>query len=84
MMRSLVIAALALALTVTAAFAGPVTHNQAKSIQQAINGQDCYGGEMETESNGKAAFEVDDAVCRDGVYDFKLDKDFNILSRKKS
>ncbi len=83
-MKSLAVAALALGLTATTAFAGPVTHDQAKSIQAAINGQDCYGGEFETESNGKAAFEVDDSVCRDGVYDFKLDKDFNILSRVKS
>ena len=83
-MKILAITALALGLSATAALAGPVTHDQAKSIQIAINGQDCYGGEMETESGGNVAFEVEDAVCRDGVFDFKLDKDFNILSRKPS
>lgn len=83
-MKTLTIAALALVIAASAAMAGgPVTHEQAKSIQAALNGQDCYGGEMEAESNGKAAFEIDNAVCRDGEYDFKLDKDFNILSRSK-
>ena len=84
MLKTLTIAALTLAIAIPAAMAGsPVTHGQAKNIQAALNGQDCYGGEMEAESKGKVAFEVDDAVCRDGEYDFKLDKDFNILSRSK-
>ena len=82
-MKILAITALALGMSVSAALAGTVTHDQARSIQAAINAQNCYGGEMETESNGNVAFEVEDAVCPDGVYDFKLDKDFNVLSRSK-
>jgi hypothetical protein len=29
---------------------------------------------------GSGFFEVDDAKCRDGQYDIKLDKDFKVLS----
>ena len=83
-MKILAIIALALGLSATAAVAGPVTHDQARNIQAAIVAQDCYGGELETESGGNVAFEVEDAVCPDGVFDFKLDRDFNILSRTKS
>jgi hypothetical protein len=40
----------------------------------------CKGGEMEKQSEGNAfAFEVDDAECKDGEYDVKLDKDFKVI-----
>ncbi len=83
-MKILAIMALALGMSASAALAGPVTHDQARNIQASIVAENCFGGEMETESNGNVAFEVEDAVCPDGVFDFKLDKDFNILSRTKS
>ena len=35
---------------------------------------------MEKEAEGSSYFEVDDARCRDGQYDIKLDKDFKITS----
>jgi len=83
-MRTLAIAVLALACIGTAACADDsVTYDQAKSIQDALNALDCLGGDMETETGDGAAFEVDEAVCKDGQYDFKLDKDFNVISQKK-
>jgi hypothetical protein len=38
----------------------------------------CTGGKMEKETEGSGYFEVDDAKCRDGQYDIKLDKDFKV------
>lgn len=56
------------------------TPEQAEKIAAALAAQGCQGGEMEVD-DGK--FEVDDAKCADGEYDFELDKDFNIISKKK-
>jgi hypothetical protein len=61
-----------------------VSFEEAKGIQAALNAMDCYGGDMERENNGAVAFEVDDAVCADGQYDFKLDKSLGVVSKKKS
>ncbi|MCP4781699.1 MAG: hypothetical protein GY877_13475 [Hyphomicrobium sp.] len=78
------LALVALACTGTAACADDrVTPEEAKSIQAALNSLDCYGGDMERKSGGAAAYEVDDAVCKDGQYEFKLDKDFKITSKKR-
>ena len=38
----------------------------------------CTGGKMEKETEASGYFEVDDAKCKEGQYDFKLDKDFNV------
>ena len=35
---------------------------------------------MERETEGSGYFEVDDAKCKGGQYDIKLDKDFNVTS----
>jgi hypothetical protein len=39
----------------------------------------CSGGKMEQETEGTSVYEVDDATCKDGRYDVKLDKDFKVL-----
>ena len=36
-------------------------------------------GKMEKETEGSGLYEVDDAKCRDGQYDIKLDKDFKVI-----
>ena len=82
-MKKLAIALIVFGSAASAAHAGTaVTHDQAKRIQAALNALDCYGGEMEAERGG-AVFEVDDAVCKDGEYDFKLDKNFKVLSQTR-
>ena len=84
-MKALVLAAAAVALTASSLAADDsVSFEEAKSIQAALNAINCYGGDMERENNGAVAFEVDDAVCADGQYDFKLDKSFGVVSKKKS
>jgi len=80
-MRSIAIAVLALACFGTGARADEkVSQAEAKSIQEAIEPSGCFGGEMEKETEGTGVYEVDDATCKDGQYDIKLDKDFNVLS----
>lgn len=61
-----------------------ITYEEAKGIQAALNALDCLGGDMDTETDGTTAYEVDDAACKDGQYDFKLDKDFKVISQTKS
>jgi hypothetical protein len=56
----------------------PVTPAEAEKIKAALEAWGCTGGKMEKETEGSGYFEVDDAKCKDGQYDFKLDKDFKV------
>jgi hypothetical protein len=56
----------------------PVTPAEAEKIKAALEAWGCSGGKMEKETEGSGYFEVDDAKCKDGQYDFKLDKDFKV------
>jgi len=81
MMRIIAIAALALAFCGTAVLADEkVSQAEAKSIQEALTPLGCFGGEMEKESEGTGFYEVDDATCKDGQYDIKLDKNFKVIA----
>ena len=53
----------------------PVTPAEAQKIKAALEAWGCTGGKMEKETEGSGYFEIDDAKCRDGQYDIKLDKD---------
>ena len=55
-----------------------VTPAEAEKIKAALEAWGCTGGKMEKETEGSGYFEVDDAKCRDGQYDIKLDKDFKV------
>ena len=55
-----------------------VTPAEAEKIKAALEAWGCTGGKMERETEGSGYFEVDDAKCRDGQYDIKLDKDFKV------
>lgn len=80
MKHILIIFAVALA-SGTFAFADtPVTPAEADKIKAALELLGCTGGKMEKETEGSGYFEVDDAKCRDGQYDIKLDKDFKVIS----
>lgn len=56
----------------------PVTPTEAEKIKAALEAWGCSGGKMEKETEASGYFEVDDAKCKDGQYDFKLDKDFKV------
>ena len=80
-MKTIMITALAAALFSTAALADDkVSEAEGKSIQAALTAWGCEGGKMEKESEGTGVYEVDDAKCKDGQYDFKLDKNFKVIA----
>jgi hypothetical protein len=80
-MKHISIALAAALVSSTFAFADtPITPAEAEKIKAALEAFGCTGGKMEKETEGSGYFEVDDAKCRDGQYDIKLDKDFKIIS----
>ena len=76
---SLAIAAVLVSSTFALADA-PVTPAEAEKIKATLEAFGCTGGKMEKETEGSGYFEVDDAKCKDGQYDIKLDKDFKMIS----
>jgi hypothetical protein len=58
----------------------PVTPAEAEKIKAVLETLGCTGGKMEKETEGSGYFEVDDAKCRDGQFDIKLDKDFKMIA----
>lgn len=73
---------------VTLAFAGgialadsPVSEADGAKIKAALEAVGCEGGKYEQETEASGVYEVDDAKCKDGQFDFKLDKSFKILSK---
>ena len=74
--------ALAFALSGSAALAdSPVKDADAAKIKAALTAVGCEGGKYEQETEATGLFEVDDAKCKDGQFDFKLDKDFKIVNK---
>jgi hypothetical protein len=57
-----------------------VTPAESEKIKAVLEAWGCSGGKMEKETEGNGYFEVDDAKCKNGQYDIKLDKDFNVTS----
>jgi hypothetical protein len=58
----------------------PVSPAEADKIKAALEVLGCTGGKMEKETEAGGIFEIDDAKCRDGQYDIKLDKDFKLIA----
>jgi hypothetical protein len=54
----------------------PVTPAEAEKIKASLEGWNCSDGKMEKETEGGV---VEDAKCRDGVYEIKLDQDFKVI-----
>lgn len=74
--------ALVFAVSGTAALADtPVKDADSAKIKAALSAVGCEGGKYEQETEASGVFEVDDAKCKDGQFDFKLDKDFKITSK---
>jgi hypothetical protein len=82
-MRAIVVM-LAIVLSSVAARADrPVTPEERASIAAVLEAEGCSGGEYEYEDDDDEAYEVDDARCADGTYDFELSRDFRILERDR-
>jgi hypothetical protein len=59
----------------------PTPEEQA-SIAAALKAEGCSGGTYEYDDDD-GDFEVEDAQCADGTYDFELTKDFKIRERER-
>ncbi len=80
-MKKFLAAAVVAVLACTPAFADDKPSDaEAAKIKEALAAWGCEGGEMEKETEATSVFEIDDAKCKGGQYDVKLDKDYNILS----
>lgn len=80
-MKRIMIAALGAALCGTGALADEKpTEAEAAKIKQAVAAWGCEGGTYEKETEGSGIFEAEDVKCKAGQYDFRLDKDFNVLA----
>ncbi len=79
-MKPTLMACVVVLLGSTFAFAdSPVSSADAEKIKAALQAWGCSGGKMERETEGSSVYEVDDAKCKDGQYDVKLDKEFKVL-----
>jgi hypothetical protein len=79
MQKFSIIAAVIFAFASTAALAdkeNKPSDAEIAKIKAALAQIGCEGGDYDKEPSG--LFEVDDATCKIGTYDLKLDKDFNI------
>jgi hypothetical protein len=58
--------------------ATPLTPAEEEKVKLALQLWGCSGGNMGKEVSG--IFEVDDAKCKGGQYDIKLDQEFRVIS----
>lgn len=85
MKRTFAIAAAAMmAFGSTAAFAdSDPSAEEAEKIKAAVSDWGCEGGKHEKETEGTGVFEAEDVTCKQGQYDFRLDKDFKVFAITK-
>jgi hypothetical protein len=59
----------------------PVSLVEAAKIITAMQAWGCLGGKMEQskDDDGEFVYEVEGATCKDGLYDFTLDKNFKVV-----
>ena len=82
-MRILLISVALLAIVTMPAKADrPVTDAERAKLMVAVVAQGCAGGKMEWDEDDRG-FEVEDAVCNDGLkYELKFDADFVFKGKK--
>ena len=79
-MKHILVAFVAMSMSTAVLADTPVSEADAQKIRAALEAWGCSGGKMEQETEGTGVYEVDDAKCKDGQYDIKLDKDFKIIA----
>ena len=57
-----------------------VSADEGQKVQAALSAWGCSGGTMEKETEGSGVYEVDDASCKTGQYDVKLNSSFVVTS----
>jgi hypothetical protein len=79
-MRRTVMAFVVVSVSISVALADtPVSPADGEKIKATLQAWGCQGGKMEQETEATGIYEVDDAKCKDGQYDIKLDKDFKVI-----
>ena len=79
-MKHALITVAAICLSITASLAdAPVSEADATKIRATMQAWGCSGGKMEQETEATGVYEVNDAKCKDGQYDIKLDKEFKVI-----
>ena len=78
-MNRILVAFVAMSMSTAVLADTPVSEAEAQKIRAALEAWGCSGGKMEKETEASSLYEVDDAKCKDGQYDFKLDKDFKVI-----
>ena len=56
------------------------TDDEAAKIKATVEAWGCSGGTYEKESEATGVYEAEDVKCKDGQYDFRLDKDFKVFA----
>ena len=79
-MKRILVAFVAISMSTAVSANTPVSEADAQKIRATLQAWGCSGGKMEQETEGTGVYEVDDAKCKDGQYDIKLDKDFKVIS----
>jgi hypothetical protein len=79
-MKRILVAFVAMSMGTAVSADSPVSEADAQKIKATLAAWGCSGGKMEKETEGTGVYEVDDAKCKDGQYDIKLDKDFKVIS----
>jgi opacity protein-like surface antigen len=83
-MKRMLAAAAVFALCSGAAFADDKpTDDEAAKIKEAVAAWGCEGGSYEKETEGTGVYEAEDVKCKQGQYDFRLEKDFKVFSITK-
>ena len=57
--------------------------DETAKIKDAVASFGCEGGEYEKETEGTGVYEAEDVKCKQGQYDFRLEKDFKVFSITK-
>lgn len=80
-MKKLIVSICAAALCSSAAFADSKPSDaEAEKIKAALTEWGCEGGTYEKETEATSVFEIDDAKCKGGQYDVKLDSNFKVIA----
>jgi hypothetical protein len=83
-MKLFLATALGVVLCATNAFAdAKPSEAEIAKIKAVVAAWGCDGGSFEKESEGSGVFEAEDVKCKDGQYDFRLDKNFAVLAITK-
>lgn len=57
-----------------------LTDEESAKVTQALTAWGCEGGTFQKETEASGVIEADDVKCKSGQYDFRLDREFNVIA----